>query len=85
MLRRDNDLVKHPPREAAAEAWNRFRARNASVVAELCMGHERSENQCREPNCGGRAVMYTPFTTLSLPIPESGQTIPTLARAWPSS
>ena len=78
LLTYNDDLVEHPPPEAAAEAWRRFLAHDASVVAELCMGQERSENQCREPNCGGRSVRFAPFMMLLLPIPESGLTMPTL-------
>ncbi|CAN8303606.1 unnamed protein product [Cochlearia groenlandica] len=55
--------------ELAEEAWKYHKARNDSVIVDVCQGQYKSTLVC--PDCGKISIAFDPFMYLSLPFPSS--------------
>ncbi|KAJ0028863.1 hypothetical protein Pint_36200 [Pistacia integerrima] len=58
-----------PEKEVAEEYWRNHRARNDSIIVDLCQGQYRSMLVC--PNCKKVSVTFDPLMYLSLPLPST--------------
>ncbi|KAJ4705426.1 Ubiquitin carboxyl-terminal hydrolase [Melia azedarach] len=58
-----------PEEEVAEEYWRNHRARNDSVIVDLCQGQYRSMLVC--PVCKKVSVTFDPLMYLSLPLPST--------------
>ncbi|XP_044498409.1 ubiquitin carboxyl-terminal hydrolase 8-like isoform X3 [Mangifera indica] len=56
-------------KEVAEEYWRNHRARNDSIIVDLCQGQYRSMLVC--PNCKKVSVTFDPLMYLSLPLPST--------------
>ena len=63
----DVDEAGRPDSEASAAAWERFLARNRSVVVDYFAGQQKSSLVC--PRCARLSVKFDPYTMLTLPLP----------------
>ncbi|KAI8330223.1 hypothetical protein BC941DRAFT_186274 [Chlamydoabsidia padenii] len=61
-----------PDYQASALAWEKYMARNASVVVSLFQGQYRSRLSCL--TCKTTSTTYNTFMSLSLPIPSNKRT-----------
>jgi ubiquitin C-terminal hydrolase len=55
--------------ELAVEAWSNFLHRNWSFIIFMFYGQLKSFLKCMD--CGKERVLFSEFSTLSLPLPES--------------
>ena len=58
-------------KECSKRYWNNYLNRNNSIITDLFCGQIKSTLTC--PNCGFINIVFDPFTTLNLNIPESSQ------------
>eukprot|EP00929_Paragymnodinium_shiwhaense_P097776 TRINITY_DN59371_c0_g1_i1.p1 TRINITY_DN59371_c0_g1~~TRINITY_DN59371_c0_g1_i1.p1 ORF type:complete len:2293 (+),score=533.78 TRINITY_DN59371_c0_g1_i1:227-7105(+) len=58
-----------PDEEKAAHQWERYRARNRSLIVDVFEGQLRSQLTCRK--CGASSSTFEPFRYLSVPIPSN--------------
>ncbi|KAK9289719.1 hypothetical protein L1049_007878 [Liquidambar formosana] len=58
-----------PDEAIAEEYWQNHRARNDSIIVDLCQGQYRSRLIC--PVCKKVSVTFDPFMYLSLPVPSA--------------
>ncbi|ORZ00519.1 hypothetical protein BCR43DRAFT_540683 [Syncephalastrum racemosum] len=65
---------KLPDWQARSIAWERYLARNASIIVSLFQGQYRSRLTCL--TCHQTSTTYNTFMSLSLPIPARGSTPP---------
>ncbi|XP_010542043.1 PREDICTED: ubiquitin carboxyl-terminal hydrolase 9-like isoform X2 [Tarenaya hassleriana] len=63
------DSDGRPDEEVAEECWNYHKARNDSVIVDVCQGQYKSTLVC--PNCGKISITFDPFMYLSLPLPST--------------
>ncbi|KAJ5637743.1 hypothetical protein N7490_007622 [Penicillium lividum] len=54
--------------EFAKKSWEIYKARNDSVITDLFAGMYKSTLVC--PDCGKVSIMFDPFSSLTLPIPD---------------
>ncbi|OVA20111.1 Ubiquitin carboxyl-terminal hydrolases family 2 [Macleaya cordata] len=62
------DANGRPDEEVANECWENHKARNDSVIVDVCQGQYKSTLVC--PNCSKVSVTFDPFMYLSLPLPS---------------
>ncbi|VYS62217.1 unnamed protein product [Arabidopsis thaliana] len=58
-----------PDDEVAEELWNYHKARNDSVIVDVCQGQYKSTLVC--PVCGKISITFDPFMYLSVPLPST--------------
>ena len=58
-------------KECSKRYWDNYLKRNNSIITDLFCGQIKSTLTC--PNCGFINIVFDPFTTLNLNIPESSQ------------
>ncbi|CAH9115478.1 unnamed protein product [Cuscuta epithymum] len=58
-----------PDEEVADEYWKNHRARNDSIIVDVCQGQYRSKLVC--PDCSKVSITFDPFMYLSLPLPST--------------
>ncbi|KAF8412057.1 hypothetical protein HHK36_000010 [Tetracentron sinense] len=58
-----------PDEDVADECWEYHKARNDSVIVDVCQGQYKSTLVC--PVCGKVSVTFDPFMYLSLPLPST--------------
>nr|GME10324.1 ubiquitin carboxyl-terminal hydrolase 8 [Ipomoea batatas] len=58
-----------PDEEVADEYWKNHRARNDSIIVDVCQGQYRSKLVC--PVCRKVSITFDPFMYLSLPLPST--------------
>ncbi|XP_078448386.1 ubiquitin carboxyl-terminal hydrolase 9-like [Wolffia australiana] len=58
-----------PDEEFADECWRNHKARNDSIIVDVCQGQYKSTLVC--PTCSKVSVTFDPFMYLSLPLPSS--------------
>ncbi|KAE8725341.1 Ubiquitin carboxyl-terminal hydrolase 9 [Hibiscus syriacus] len=63
------DADNHPDEEVAAESWKNHKARNDSVIVDVCQGQYKSTLVC--PVCSKISITFDPFMYLSLPLPST--------------
>ncbi|KAK0583770.1 hypothetical protein LWI29_002751 [Acer saccharum] len=63
------DAEDCPQEEVAEEYWRSHRARNDSIIVDLCQGQYRSMLVC--PVCKKVSVTFDPLMYLSLPLPST--------------
>ncbi|CAF2125121.1 unnamed protein product [Brassica napus] len=63
------DSDSRPDEEVAEELWNYHKARNDSVIVNVCQGQYKSTLIC--PVCGKISITFDPFMYLSLPLPST--------------
>ncbi|KAL1213003.1 putative ubiquitin carboxyl-terminal hydrolase 11 [Cardamine amara subsp. amara] len=63
------DADGRPDEEVAEELWKYHKARNDSVIVDVCQGQYKSTLVC--PDCGKISITFDPFMYLSLPLPSS--------------
>ncbi|PIA48768.1 hypothetical protein AQUCO_01300006v1 [Aquilegia coerulea] len=63
------DATGRPDEEVADECWEIHKARNDSVIVDVCQGQYKSTLVC--PVCGKVSVTFDPFMYLSLPLPST--------------
>ncbi|XP_043701544.1 ubiquitin carboxyl-terminal hydrolase 8-like isoform X2 [Telopea speciosissima] len=63
------DADGRPDGEVADEYWRNHRARNDSIIVDVCQGQYRSTLVC--PVCKKVSVTFDPFMYLSLPLPST--------------
>ncbi|GKV04041.1 hypothetical protein SLEP1_g16256 [Rubroshorea leprosula] len=63
------DSDGRPDEEVAAECWRNHKARNDSVIVDICQGQYKSTLVC--PACGKISITFDPFMYLSLPLPST--------------
>ncbi|XP_071703155.1 ubiquitin carboxyl-terminal hydrolase 9-like [Rutidosis leptorrhynchoides] len=63
------DSDGRPDEEVANEFWSYHKARNDSIVVDVCQGQYKSTLVC--PNCGKISITFDPFMYLSLPLPST--------------
>merc|ERR1719453_171369 len=63
------DEDKLPDEEKAARQWERYRARNRSLIVDVFEGQLRSQLTCCR--CGATSSTFEPFRYLSVPIPSN--------------
>uniref|UniRef100_A0A1J3K0G5 Ubiquitin carboxyl-terminal hydrolase n=1 Tax=Noccaea caerulescens TaxID=107243 RepID=A0A1J3K0G5_NOCCA len=63
------DSDSRPDDEVAEELWNYHKARNDSVIVNVCQGQYKSTLVC--PVCGKISITFDPFMYLSLPLPST--------------
>ncbi|KAG8374513.1 hypothetical protein BUALT_Bualt10G0002800 [Buddleja alternifolia] len=64
---RDSDC--QPDEEVADEFWRNHKARNDSVIVDVCQGQYKSTLVC--PACEKISITFDPFMYLSLPLPST--------------
>ncbi|KAM7528247.1 hypothetical protein LguiB_031657 [Lonicera macranthoides] len=65
-----------PDEEVADEYWKNHRARNDSIIVDVCQGQYRSTLVC--PDCKKSSVTFDPFMYVSLPLPSTSMRTMTL-------
>ncbi|KAG8658980.1 ubiquitin carboxyl-terminal hydrolase 9 isoform X2 [Manihot esculenta] len=80
-LHEDLNRVKHKPyiemkdwggcpdKEVAEECWRNHKARNDSIIVDVCQGQYKSTLVC--PVCSKISITFDPFMYLSLPLPST--------------
>ncbi|KAL0696074.1 hypothetical protein Bca4012_063254 [Brassica carinata] len=63
------DSDGRPDDEVAEEMWKYHKARNDSVIVDVCQGQYKSTLVC--PDCGKISITFDPFMYLTLPLPTS--------------
>ncbi|XP_030454010.2 ubiquitin carboxyl-terminal hydrolase 9-like [Syzygium oleosum] len=63
------DSDGRPDREVAGESWRYHKARNDSIIVDVCQGQYKSTLVC--PVCGKISITFDPFMYLTLPLPSS--------------
>ncbi|KAI3453300.1 hypothetical protein Pfo_009963 [Paulownia fortunei] len=63
------DSDSRPDEEVADEFWRYHKARNDSVIVDICQGQYKSTLVC--PVCGKISITFDPFMYLSLPLPST--------------
>ncbi|GAB2274235.1 hypothetical protein Dimus_009002 [Dionaea muscipula] len=63
------DSDGRPDEEYAAECWHNHKARNDSIIVDICQGQYKSTLVC--PVCNKISVTFDPFMYLTLPLPSS--------------
>ncbi|KAJ0565226.1 putative ubiquitinyl hydrolase 1 [Helianthus annuus] len=63
------DSNGRPDEEVANEFWSYHKARNDSIVVDVCQGQYKSTLVC--PDCGKISITFDPFMYLSLPLPST--------------
>ncbi|ESQ33499.1 hypothetical protein EUTSA_v10006750mg [Eutrema salsugineum] len=63
------DSDGRPDDEVAEEKWKYHKARNDSVIVDVCQGQYKSTLVC--PDCGKISITFDPFMYLTLPLPSS--------------
>ncbi|CAA7391267.1 unnamed protein product [Spirodela intermedia] len=63
------DANGRPDEEFADECWENHKARNDSIIVDVCQGQYKSTLVC--PACSKVSVTFDPFMYLSLPLPSS--------------
>ncbi|MBA0718816.1 hypothetical protein Golax_006544 [Gossypium laxum] len=63
------DSDGRPDEEVAAECWKNHKARNDSVIVDVCQGQYKSTLVC--PVCSKISITFDPFMYLSLPLPST--------------
>lgn len=63
------DSDGQPDEEVADECWKYHKARNDSVIVDVCQGQYKSTLVC--PVCGKISITFDPFMYLSLPLPST--------------
>ncbi|KAH0926393.1 hypothetical protein HID58_018649 [Brassica napus] len=63
------DSDGRPDDEVAEEMWKYHKARNDSVIVDVCQGQYKSTLVC--PDCGKFSITFDPFMYLTLPLPTS--------------
>lgn len=63
-----NDANGRPDEDVANECWEIHKARNDSVIVDVCQGQYKSTLVC--PVCNKVSVTFDPFMYLSLPLPS---------------
>ncbi|CAI0408919.1 unnamed protein product [Linum tenue] len=63
------DRSGHPDEEVANESWQYHKARNDSVIVDVCQGQYKSTLVC--PDCSKVSVTFDPLMYLSLPLPST--------------
>uniref|UniRef100_A0A1J3FN28 Ubiquitin carboxyl-terminal hydrolase n=1 Tax=Noccaea caerulescens TaxID=107243 RepID=A0A1J3FN28_NOCCA len=63
------DSDSRPDDEVAEELWKYHKARNDSVIVDVCQGQYKSTLVC--PDCGKISITFDPFMYLTLPLPSS--------------
>ncbi|XP_010267386.1 PREDICTED: ubiquitin carboxyl-terminal hydrolase 9-like isoform X2 [Nelumbo nucifera] len=63
------DADGRPDEEFAKECWQNHKARNDSIIVDVCQGQYKSTLVC--PVCRKVSVTFDPFMYLSLPLPST--------------
>ncbi|XP_042520355.1 ubiquitin carboxyl-terminal hydrolase 9-like [Macadamia integrifolia] len=63
------DANGRPDEEVATECWEYHKARNDSIIVDICQGQYKSTLVC--PVCSKVSVTFDPFMYLSLPLPST--------------
>jgi ubiquitin carboxyl-terminal hydrolase 4/11/15 len=63
------DYDGRPDDEVADECWMYHKARNNSVIVDVCQGQYKSTLVC--PECNKISITFDPFMYLSLPLPST--------------
>ncbi|XP_035842496.1 ubiquitin carboxyl-terminal hydrolase 9 isoform X2 [Helianthus annuus] len=63
------DYDGRPDEEVASEFWRYHKARNDSIVVDVCQGQYKSTLVC--PVCSKISITFDPFMYLSLPLPST--------------
>ncbi|MCL7044181.1 hypothetical protein MKW94_030699 [Papaver nudicaule] len=63
------DANGRPDWKVANECWENHKARNDSVIVDVCQGQYKSTLVC--PSCSKISVTFDPFMYLSLPLPST--------------
>lgn len=63
------DWGGRPDEEVADECWRNHKARNDSVIVDVCQGQYKSTLVC--PVCSKISITFDPFMYLSLPLPST--------------
>ncbi|XP_022735791.1 ubiquitin carboxyl-terminal hydrolase 9-like [Durio zibethinus] len=63
------DSDARPDEEVASECWKNHKARNDSVIVDICQGQYKSTLVC--PVCSKISITFDPFMYLSLPLPST--------------
>ncbi|KAF8379919.1 hypothetical protein HHK36_027384 [Tetracentron sinense] len=63
------DASGRPDEKVADECWQNHKARNDSVIVDVCQGQYKSTLVC--PVCSKVSVTFDPFMYLSLPLPST--------------
>ncbi|XP_051115413.1 ubiquitin carboxyl-terminal hydrolase 9-like [Andrographis paniculata] len=63
------DSDGRPDEEVADEFWRYFKARNDSIIIDICEGQYKSTLVC--PVCSKISITFDPFNCLSLPLPST--------------
>ncbi|XP_076903003.1 ubiquitin carboxyl-terminal hydrolase 9-like [Bidens hawaiensis] len=63
------DSDGRPDEEVANEFWSYHKARNDSIVVDVCQGQYKSTLVC--PDCNKVSITFDPFMYLSLPLPST--------------
>ncbi|KAG1362698.1 Ubiquitin carboxyl-terminal hydrolase 10 [Cocos nucifera] len=63
------DADGRPDEEFAEECWKNHKARNDSIIVDVCQGQYKSTLVC--PVCSKVSVTFDPFMYLSLPLPST--------------
>ncbi|XP_012486621.2 ubiquitin carboxyl-terminal hydrolase 9 [Gossypium raimondii] len=63
------DADGRPDEVVAAESWKNHKARNDSVIVDVCQGQYKSTLVC--PVCNKISITFDPFMYLSLPLPST--------------
>ncbi|KAI8019132.1 Ubiquitin carboxyl-terminal hydrolase 10 [Camellia lanceoleosa] len=64
-----NDSDGRPDEEVAEECWRYHKARNDSIIVDVCQGQYKSTLVC--PICNKISITFDPFMYLSLPLPST--------------
>nr|GMD98650.1 ubiquitin carboxyl-terminal hydrolase 9-like [Ipomoea batatas] len=67
------DSDGRPDEEVADELWRYHKARNDSVIVDVCQGQYKSTLCC--PDCNKISITFDPFMYLSLPLPSTATRI----------
>lgn len=63
------DIDGRPDEEMAHENWENHKARNDSIIVDICQGQYKSTLVC--PVCSKVSITFDPFMYLSLPLPST--------------
>ncbi|PKI64379.1 hypothetical protein CRG98_015239 [Punica granatum] len=63
------DSDGRPDKEVAEESWRYHKARNDSIIVDVCQGQYKSTLVC--PVCGKVSITFDPFMYLTLPLPSN--------------
>lgn len=63
------DSDGRPDKEYADECWKNHKARNDSIIVDICQGQYKSTLIC--PVCDKISITFDPFMYLSLPLPST--------------